>query len=253
MEEIIKKGIQNKLFYPPDICSCGNTKISLNKLNRNKNTSFCFRCSRKSCKKIYPLRKDSFFEKFKYIPLNDCFLIIDCFINLKFNVKRAYNYLTENKHFNISEKNMGRFYREMRKVIYSYYLILYTAEEFSDENTVDESDFTKNRRGEQIWILGIIDNVAKDFRTVASKTRDGATLKEFINRFIKRGNYIVSDGWSGYERAEEENSGYNHIKHIHGHRDFGYGIESTSHVESIWSQLKAEIKSIYYFIPLHNF
>ena len=118
MEEIIKKGIDNKFFYPPDKCSYGNDKISLNRLNRNKNASFCFTCSSKSCKKIYPLRKDSFFENFKYIPLNDCFLIIDCFINLKFNAKRNYNYLKENKHINISEKNIRRFYGEILKVIY---------------------------------------------------------------------------------------------------------------------------------------
>ena len=108
MEEIIKKGIENKFFYPPDKCSWGNTKISLNRLNRlnrNKNTSFCLRCSLKSWKKIYPWRKDSFFEKFQYIPLNNSFLIIDCLINLKFNAKRDYNYLTENKKINISEKN----------------------------------------------------------------------------------------------------------------------------------------------------
>ena len=28
-----------------------------------------------------------------------------------------------------------------------------------------------------------------------------------------------------------------------GQHDFGFGIESTSHVESIWSQLKTEILS----------
>ena len=66
MEEIIKKAIQNNFFYPPEKCSCGNKKISLNKLNRNKNTSFCFRCTGKSCKKIYPLRRESFFEKFNF-------------------------------------------------------------------------------------------------------------------------------------------------------------------------------------------
>ena len=81
--------------------------------------------------------------------------------------------------------------------------------------------------------MGITDNETKDFRIVASKTRDGVTLKAFIMSFIKRGNYKVSDGWSGYKWIEEENSSYNHIPHIHGHRDFGYGIESTNQVESI--------------------
>ena len=56
----------------------------------------------------------------------------------------------------------------MRKIIYLYYLIAYTVEEFSDEDihkyySVDENYFTKNRIGEQIWILGITDNDTKDF------------------------------------------------------------------------------------------
>ena len=88
----------------------------------------------------------------------------------------------------------------MRKVIDLYYLISYTVEEFSDEDThkyhsADENYFTKNKMGEQIWILGVTDNDTKDFRIVASKTKDGVTLKAFIICFIKRGNYIVSDGW----------------------------------------------------------
>ena len=78
-------------------------------------------------------------------------------------------------------------------------------------------------------------------------------LRIFELQVLKRGNYIVSDGWSGYEWVEEENSGYNHIQHIHGRRDFGYGIESTTHIESIWWQLKSEIRTIYYIIPLRNF
>ena len=109
----------------------------------------------------------------------------------------------ENKHINISEKNIRRFCREMRKVIYLYYLFEFTVEEFSDEDThkyysVDESYFNKSRMGEQIWILEIMNNDTKNFRIVASKTRDGVTLKAFITCFIKRGNYIVSDGRYDY-------------------------------------------------------
>lgn len=63
----------------------------------------------------------------------------------------------------------------------------------------------------------------------------------------------MTDGWRGYEWINNEDSGYSRIGHVHDLHDFGYGIESTSHVESIWSQLKQEIKSIYYIIPMHNF
>jgi hypothetical protein len=47
--------------------------------------------------------------------------------------------------------------------------------------------------------------------------------------------------------------GYSRSVHIHGGGDFGIGITSTSHIESIWSQLKSILKKIYYVIPSKNF
>ena len=57
--------ISKKFIIPPVKYSCLNKSISLNKFNKNKNNGYCFRCTRKQCKKIYPLTKDSFFEEFK--------------------------------------------------------------------------------------------------------------------------------------------------------------------------------------------
>ena len=48
-------------------------------------------------------------------------------------------------------------------------------------------------------------------------------------------------------------SGYIHSKHTHNGGDFGQGYDSTSHIESIWNQLKNYIKSIYNIIPSDNF
>ena len=47
-------------------------------------------------------------------------------------------------------------------------------------------------------------------------------------------------------------SGYTHFKHDQSEGDFGFGQESTSHIESIWSQLKAKIKDTYYTILEKN-
>ena len=46
----------------------------------------------------------------------------------------------------------------------------------------------------------------------------------------------------GYNWLDSNQSGYVHRKHIHGAHDFGYGMESTSHIESLWLQLKLLIK-----------
>ena len=47
--------------------------------------------------------------------------------------------------------------------------------------------------------------------------------------------------------------GYSRDMHFHGGGDFGLGVISTSHIKSIWSQLKAILKPTYYNIPHQNF
>ena len=49
------------------------------------------------------------------------------------------------------------------------------------------------------------------------------------------------------------NSTYHHIIHSHGADDFDYGDESTSHIESLWANLKFYIKKMYNMIPNVNF
>lgn len=43
-----------------------------------------------------------------------------------------------------------------------------------------------------------------------------------------------------------------HHTHNHGNGDFGYGLDSTSHTESLWANIKSLIKSIYNVIPSEN-
>ena len=56
-----------------------------------------------------------------------------------------------------------------------------------------------------------------------------------------------------YSWIDDNNSGYSHITHILGGGDFGFGISSTSHIESLWNALKAKIKTTYHIIRSKNF
>ena len=76
-------------------------------------------------------------------------------------------------------------------------------------------------------------------------------MESFITRYVERGNTIVSDGWSSYDFLSNT-ADYHHDIHLHGGGDFGYGLNSTFHIESIWGQIKACIKNIYYIIPNQN-
>ena len=65
--------------------------------------------------------------------------------------------------------------------------------------SADESLFTHDVNGQQIWLIGFTDNNTKDFHIVVTKNRDAATLETFIKRMIPVWNNIVTDGWPGYD------------------------------------------------------
>jgi len=116
----------------------------------------------------------------------------------------------------------------MRKIICKALKIDYQSSLLGHENegkyySVDET-LINHIDGKQIWLLGICDNKAKEFRIEASYNRDMETLREFINAYVKKGNYIITDGWPAYSFLDHPDSGYRRIQHIHGGGDFGYGI-----------------------------
>ena len=106
-----------------------------------------------------------------------------------------------------------------------------------------------HKDGKQLWLLGAVNNNTKSFRIEGTYSRDTEATKKFIEKFIEKGNTIITDGWMSYNYLDQVNSGYTHIKYNHGAGSFGFGIQSTSHIESIWSQIKAKIKATYITIP----
>ena len=67
-------------------------------------------------------------------------------------------------------------------------------------------------KGIQIWLLGIIDTESKDFRIEPVLNRDAETLKVFIPRYVAKGNFIITDGLTGYDFLSANISGYTRIK-----------------------------------------
>ena len=77
-----------------------------------------------------------------------------------------------------------------------------------------------SKKGIQICFLGIIDTESKDFRIEPVLNRDAETLKQFITRYVAKGNFIITDGWAGYDFLDINDSGYTRKKHAHGASDF---------------------------------
>ena len=109
-----------------------------------------------------------------------------------------------------------------------------------------------HKNNKQLWMLGAINTITKDFRIEGVLSSDAETLKKFITTYIPKGSNITTDGWVGYAFLNDLDSGYTHYTHNHGAGDFGLGFQSTSHVESLWSVLRHKIKTTYNVIPTTN-
>ena len=255
--EFIKNIYTKGYLIGPIKCKCGSQNFNIYKDSSYKINGCSFSCSNYKCKKKYPITINSFFDKFSHQNIMLIAEIMKCFLCLDLNAKRCLEYIIKNLNYFVSERTVRNVYTEMRKIITKYLKILYQSERLGYKDlhknfSVDESliNHSENRK---IWLLGACDNETKEFRIEAAYTRDTATLKEFINTFIEPGNNIITDGWAGYNFLDQPNSGYIRYAHNHGGGNFGLGFESTSHVESIWSQVKAKIKENYHIFPYKVF
>ena len=191
-------------------------------------------------------------EKFNLIPLRIVSKVISFFISKEQNEEKAHSYILNEFKYTISKNKIYQIYSVIRNIIDNYLKFEYQLSSLADENekgyfSIDES-LIAHKNGKQIWLLGIIYNSTKDFRMEGTYERATDCIQKFICCNLKKGNNIITDGFVSYNFLDRINSGYTHIKHIHGGGNFGFGCESTSHIESIWSQLKEKKKKniLYY-------
>ena len=78
--------------------------------------------TKKSCRKIYPLRNYSFDKSFRFLTFYECEQLFQCFMLYNL-VQQILNSLEKTKKLNISLRNIRRFFKEIRKIKYNYYLI----------------------------------------------------------------------------------------------------------------------------------
>ena len=111
--------------------------------------------------------------------------IMKCFIGNELNAAKTMKYLNEEKKYQVSKHLILRVYKEMREVIYQYYLIQYKTETLRNENnhseyySIDESIFG-HKSNKQIWMLGAINTITKDFRIEGVLFRDAETLNNLL-------------------------------------------------------------------------
>jgi len=119
------------------------------------------------------------------------------------NAKKCHDLIKKELNESITIGTIEKLYTAIRTVFKKYYSLVYQSEIFGETNShkyfsVDESLFCTDENKKQIWVLGIIDNISKDFLLDIAYERNQNILKSFIKNYIKSGNTIVCDGWSGY-------------------------------------------------------
>ena len=89
---------------------------------------------------------------------------------------------------------------------------IFTLDPYTDLNkyhqvVIDEGLFTQERNC-QIWVLVLINNETKDICMEIVQNRNQDTLKAIIEKYVKKGNIIISDSWAGYNFLNSIDSGY---------------------------------------------
>ena len=160
-------------------------------------------------------------------------------------------------NISLSLAHINDIFHTMRIIIAYYLKDTYFLENIAAYNgkesiSIDESLFT-DENNEQIWVAGLINIISRAIRSEKVEDRTVETMKKIIKSHIPNGNIITTDTANCYSWQNNSTSGYTHHVHNLGQGDFAQNIDSTSHIEQLWHNLKAIIKKIYYFIPGINF
>ncbi len=116
---------------------------------------------------------------------------------------------------------------------------------------VDESQMIKRkhnrgylREQHEQWVFGMYDRQRRIGWIEFVDRRDAPTLLPVIQRYVRPGTMIYSDGWGAYNNLQ--NIGYGHESVIHADNfvDPVTGVH-TNGVEAYWSRAKQKIKAVY--------
>ena len=98
-------------------CVCNSIVFSIQKVASNKTSGICFSYPNYKCRRKYPIRINCLFSLFPFQKLGEIYEINLWFLCYKFNVEKAFIYLTNTKNIKISKPNLLNIYQKLQ-----YYL-----------------------------------------------------------------------------------------------------------------------------------
>lgn len=255
------KALENKWTYNSKLCplcNIGQSEIKENNPN-NLINPYYLRCSNTKCRRKYSLRYFSIFKLFRKIPASVIYKILELFIVKKQNAKEITAEIKNIYNKKVKYEAINKTIGKLRQIITEFIKIKYRKYNIGgfDQNNnqrivaIDESLFTHDELG-QVWVVGGVDTCLKNIRLDILRIRNSANISTFIYNHFKEGTHFTHDGWRGYDFLDNDIN-FTHETHNHGAGDFGLGERSTSHIESLWAEIKREFFSIYGIIPMNNF
>lgn len=229
------------------LCPCCSWEMHTSK-EKTKNDGIQWLCVNKKCRKRLSIRNGTMLMKHDNIPL----IILSRLIFIHFaqgtNARSAHIILREQlgDSFEISYETVKKIYSDIRTEILNHYLYVSESKKLGGEGSkveIDESIFShltfktsKKIKKTPIYVLGMIDTNTNEIRVIVVPNREKFTLEGEILKNVKPKTKIVAYGFDGYNSLPI--IGYSHEvlnKKLEG---LGKGEKVTSHIESVWSQLK---------------
>lgn len=188
------------------------------------------RCNRKS------LREFSFFKLHVKLPCSILLKIFDLFIISKLNGNQIYTTLSNTYKISVTKTTILKVLDNIRQIIANYMKDKYRNFPIGgDPDThkvvaLDETP-TIHINGEQQWWVGAIETVSRKIRIDILPAGNAQNLEIFVKNHILPGTTFVTDGWTGYNFLDSDESVCPQEVYNHGAGNFGLWTHSTSNIE----------------------
>lgn len=228
----------------PSFKVCCAIRIEPKQRIHGKNKSWVFRCTKRTCRKEYSLRKNTFFEKSK-LEVRQILLIIFYFVNGETKL------LTLKKKLNIeNEVTLVDWLQFMRDICTSYFIrcpIILGG--FGRHVEIDEVHLVKRKynHGRLVraqWCFGGYEVESKVGFVCCVENCTREVILPIILQHVRPGTTVTTDLAKIYDNLSEY--GYFHLR-VNHKRNFVDPITgaTTNHVESQWQKIKQFHKERY--------
>lgn len=258
-EEDCREYLEDMRWHGEPVCPhCGSISKHHYKLTQKGEFKGLYKC--KDCRERFTVRIGTMFED-SNLPLKKWFYAIFLFLSHKRGISSAQ--LARDIH--VTQKTAWFMLHRIRHNIKD------NDKTFEDETQVDETyvggkTSAKHQRRKnykafkagkkdmgrsvstKVPVMGLLSKGKVYTQVIADAS--ATVLLDVIDRFIKKGSTVVSDGWSGYNNVKDN---YRHevVQHSLGIYVNKRGFH-TNGIEGYWSHFKRMIIGVYYLVsPKH--